>query len=78
MIIEVVGRDPSGTCDLTNKSDTETWAIRTGADAEVQHVCTQRLPEVLRVLTRAGTDAPRRSGASQRSPSPAAGSNSPP
>ncbi|MEZ5942896.1 MAG: hypothetical protein R3C18_16005 [Planctomycetaceae bacterium] len=66
MHIEITGRNPSGTCDLTGKSDVETWSLRAG-NGETQCVSTQRLPEVLRVLSRVGTGTPPASP-SKRSP----------
>ena len=55
MIVEVLTRNPSGTCSITGKTGVEVWAIRAGG-GEIQYVSTVRLPEVLRLLSGAGTD----------------------
>ncbi len=57
MTIEILARNPSGTCDVTGKSDIEVWSVRAGG-GEVQSISTQRLPEVLRVLSRVGNGKP--------------------
>ncbi|MEZ6055494.1 MAG: hypothetical protein R3C01_02195 [Planctomycetaceae bacterium] len=57
MNIEILGRNPHGTCDLTGKSELEVWSVRAGG-GELQNISTQRLPEVLRVLARVGNGKP--------------------
>lgn len=66
MTIEILSRQPSGTCGLTGKSGVEVWAVRAGG-GEVQHVSTQRLPEVLRVLVGVGSGIPSSPTASSKS-----------
>lgn len=50
MRIEIVGRDPTGTCELSGKKDVEVWHVR-ARGGEVNRVSTARLPEILRVLS---------------------------
>ena len=50
MRIESLGRETSGKCDLTRKDGIEVWSVRPNG-GEVTRVSTQRLPEVLRILT---------------------------
>lgn len=66
MTIEVLSRSASGTCSLTGKTDVEVWAVRAGG-GEVQHISTQRLTEVFRILLGVGT-----SGSPPRTDPPAA------
>lgn len=47
--IQILSRMTKGTCDLTRKEGLEVWSIQTSG-GEVTRVCTQRLPEVLRIL----------------------------
>lgn len=56
MRIEIMNRHESGTCALSGKKDTEVFSLRLD-NGNVQHVCTQRLPEVLRVLCSVGDGA---------------------
>lgn len=53
MRIEILGRKPNGTCDLSRKKGVEVWLLAVDA-GHTQHVSTQRLPEVLRILCSVG------------------------
>jgi len=55
--IEILERLTEGTCELTRKQGIEVWAVRMRG-GQITRVCTQRLPEVLRILAAVGDPKP--------------------
>ncbi|QDU42903.1 hypothetical protein Mal52_13720 [Symmachiella dynata] len=67
MKIEILGREASGTCDVTQKKDTLVYVIRVGGpDGVEKRVCKSRLIEVIDW----NCDLPESSPATAKQPQP--------